>query len=360
MLGVVVAVRAGVARGRRCATSSASSAAAGAGRGDERADARPLAAHLLARHQPPDPERRRPPRTERRGTPYVAIAIAAALAFALALAADIEFLAGIFAFGAMLAFTIAHVSVIVLRFREPDRPSAFRVPLSIPVGARLDPAAGGARRAARRSRAWVERGRAPRGRAHRRRRSGWSLGSRSTSSTAGAGQVAHAALHDPGRGAPGGRAGRVRQHPRAGLRRAARRRHRRHRRAAGGRGGRGGRGRRRDRGALRVRDPDVAADRRARAGRADRARRSACSRAPRRWARSTRAWRWRRRWCAAARSGRRSWPRRAGAGWRRSCWPPRSRRGIARRRPARRARRAARPLRGRDHPLRASRRRPAG
>ena len=44
-----------------------------------------------------------------------------------------SFLAGIFAFGAMLAFAIAHLSVIVLRFREPDRPSAFRVPLSFTV-----------------------------------------------------------------------------------------------------------------------------------------------------------------------------------------------------------------------------------
>ena len=37
-----------------------------------------------------------------------------------------------------------------------------------------------------------------------------------------------------------------------------------------------------------------------------------CSRAPRRWARSTRAWRWPPRWCAAARPGRPSSPRRAG------------------------------------------------
>ena len=34
---------------------------------------------------------------------------------------DLELLVGIYAFGAMLAFTIAHVSVIALRFREPDR-----------------------------------------------------------------------------------------------------------------------------------------------------------------------------------------------------------------------------------------------
>ena len=50
------------------------------------------------------------------------------------LPADIDFLAGIFAFGAMLAFTIAHLSVIVLRFREPSAPRAFRVPLSVKVG----------------------------------------------------------------------------------------------------------------------------------------------------------------------------------------------------------------------------------
>jgi APA family basic amino acid/polyamine antiporter len=71
---------------------------------------------------------------EERSTPYVAIWIAAVIAFALVIPADVDLLAGLFAFGAMLAFTIAHLSVIVLRFREPDRPRAFRVPLSIPVG----------------------------------------------------------------------------------------------------------------------------------------------------------------------------------------------------------------------------------
>jgi APA family basic amino acid/polyamine antiporter len=71
---------------------------------------------------------------ERRSTPYVAIAIAAALAFGLTLSADVKFLAGIFAFGAMLAFTLAHLAVVALRFREPDRPRAFRVPLSVRVG----------------------------------------------------------------------------------------------------------------------------------------------------------------------------------------------------------------------------------
>jgi basic amino acid/polyamine antiporter, APA family len=70
---------------------------------------------------------------ETRGTPYIAISIAAVLAFLLAIPHDLEYLAGIFAFGAMVTFAIAHLSVIVLRFRERTRPSAFRVPLSIRV-----------------------------------------------------------------------------------------------------------------------------------------------------------------------------------------------------------------------------------
>src|SRR5204862_5526401 len=64
-------------------------------------------------------------------TPYIAIGIASVLAFALVLSDDLEFLAGIFAFGAMLAFAIAHLSIIVLRYREPDLPRAYRVPFSI-------------------------------------------------------------------------------------------------------------------------------------------------------------------------------------------------------------------------------------
>jgi len=74
----------------------------------------------------------------RRGTPYLTILFAAMIAFALALPHDVDFLAGVFAYGAMIAFAIAHLSVIALRFRERDRPSAFRVPFSVPVrGARV-------------------------------------------------------------------------------------------------------------------------------------------------------------------------------------------------------------------------------
>lgn len=67
-----------------------------------------------------------------RSTPYVLIAIAAVLAAALAIPDDLEFLVGIYAFGAMLAFTIAHLSICVLRVSEPDRPRPYKMPFSIP------------------------------------------------------------------------------------------------------------------------------------------------------------------------------------------------------------------------------------
>ncbi len=67
-----------------------------------------------------------------RATPYIAIAVAGVLAGALTLTKDLEFLVGIYAFGALLAFTLAHVSVIRLRFTEPDRPRPYRMPLNVP------------------------------------------------------------------------------------------------------------------------------------------------------------------------------------------------------------------------------------
>ena len=67
-------------------------------------------------------------------TPYVVISAAAVLAAALVLPRDLEFLMGICAFGALLAFTIAHVAICVLRYREPDAPRPYRMPLSIRVG----------------------------------------------------------------------------------------------------------------------------------------------------------------------------------------------------------------------------------
>ena len=67
-------------------------------------------------------------------TPFIAIGIAAALAFALAVPGDIEFLAGVYAFGALLAATIAHLSIVRLRRTEPDRERPYRVPWNVRVG----------------------------------------------------------------------------------------------------------------------------------------------------------------------------------------------------------------------------------
>jgi APA family basic amino acid/polyamine antiporter len=67
----------------------------------------------------------------RRSTPIVVIVVAAAIAGALEATENADFLVGIFAFGALLGLTIAHLSIIVLRFREPDRDRPYGMPLSI-------------------------------------------------------------------------------------------------------------------------------------------------------------------------------------------------------------------------------------
>jgi APA family basic amino acid/polyamine antiporter len=70
----------------------------------------------------------------KRSTPWVAITVCGVLAFGLVLTSDLDFLAGTFAFGATLAFAIAHASVIRLRFREATSRRPYRMPFSIKVG----------------------------------------------------------------------------------------------------------------------------------------------------------------------------------------------------------------------------------
>jgi len=73
-----------------------------------------------------------------RSTPYVLIILAGVIAAGLVVPEDLDFLIGIYAFGATLAFTIAHLSVCRLRYSEPERDRPYRVPLSITVrGAQL-------------------------------------------------------------------------------------------------------------------------------------------------------------------------------------------------------------------------------
>ena len=68
---------------------------------------------------------------KRRSTPFVAISAAALAAAALVVPGDIELLAGVFAFGAMVAISIAHASLIRLRFTDPDRDRPYAVPFAV-------------------------------------------------------------------------------------------------------------------------------------------------------------------------------------------------------------------------------------
>lgn len=64
-------------------------------------------------------------------TPYVAIILFGTVACLLITPGSTTFLADMYAFGAMISFTTAHVSVIALRYKEPDLPRPFRTPLNV-------------------------------------------------------------------------------------------------------------------------------------------------------------------------------------------------------------------------------------
>jgi basic amino acid/polyamine antiporter, APA family len=63
-------------------------------------------------------------------TPYIAILVFAALAMATLLPGQTDFLATMYSFGAMLSFTIAHVSVIWLRKRRSEEERPWKPPLN--------------------------------------------------------------------------------------------------------------------------------------------------------------------------------------------------------------------------------------
>ena len=66
-------------------------------------------------------------------TPYVAITIFGIIAIVLILPGSTRLLADLYAFGSMISFTAAHVSVLVLRYKEPDLERPFRAPLNVRV-----------------------------------------------------------------------------------------------------------------------------------------------------------------------------------------------------------------------------------
>jgi len=68
----------------------------------------------------------------KRFTPYVSIALFGTIAAILVAPGSIAALADLYAFGAMISFTVAHVCVVTLRFKMPDAERPWRTPINIP------------------------------------------------------------------------------------------------------------------------------------------------------------------------------------------------------------------------------------
>jgi len=77
---------------------------------------------------------------KRTATPYIAITISGLIAIGLVVPTNVKLLASIYAFGATLAITIAHLSIIRLRVKEPEKRRPFRIPLGVPWGTAVLPA----------------------------------------------------------------------------------------------------------------------------------------------------------------------------------------------------------------------------
>jgi basic amino acid/polyamine antiporter, APA family len=80
--------------------------------------------------QLPEAMRRLHPRFK---TPYVAILVFGFVACLALVPGQAEFLGTVYAFGAMLSFTVAHAAVIALRIRQPDAERPFRGPVNLRV-----------------------------------------------------------------------------------------------------------------------------------------------------------------------------------------------------------------------------------
>jgi basic amino acid/polyamine antiporter, APA family len=63
-------------------------------------------------------------------TPHIAILVFSAIAALTVLPGEVDFLATMYSFGAMLSFTIAHVAVFRLRGKRPERPRPWKPPLN--------------------------------------------------------------------------------------------------------------------------------------------------------------------------------------------------------------------------------------
>jgi APA family basic amino acid/polyamine antiporter len=66
-------------------------------------------------------------------TPAFTIIFYSVIAGVLLIPGQIDLLGNLYSFGAMLSFTIAHVSVVALRVREPDRERPYRAPWNVRI-----------------------------------------------------------------------------------------------------------------------------------------------------------------------------------------------------------------------------------
>jgi APA family basic amino acid/polyamine antiporter len=89
-----------------------------------------LAYFMSVRHQLPQAVARVHPKYH---VPTNAIIIFCALGALLITTGQVTVLVDLYAFGAMLAYTFAHASIIALRVKEPNMPRPFKIPLNIRI-----------------------------------------------------------------------------------------------------------------------------------------------------------------------------------------------------------------------------------
>jgi APA family basic amino acid/polyamine antiporter len=66
-------------------------------------------------------------------TPWFTIVFFSGLAGTLVLYGNTSVLGNLYSFGALLSFTVAHIAVIALRVRQPDRERPYRLPWNVPI-----------------------------------------------------------------------------------------------------------------------------------------------------------------------------------------------------------------------------------
>jgi APA family basic amino acid/polyamine antiporter len=72
-------------------------------------------------------------------TPWFTILFFSAIAIVLVIPGETDFLGNLYSFGAMLSFTVAHISIIALRLRDPTRYRPYRAPWNVRVRGRPVP-----------------------------------------------------------------------------------------------------------------------------------------------------------------------------------------------------------------------------